>query len=108
MKSTLASRCFALALWLLPLLPFVSQAADGDRQRSHLVKDSLITAKVKARLSADKLRNLANIKVDTDSDGVVRLSGNVASQSEEERAIAIARETEGVTEVRSDIRLGKD
>ncbi len=46
-----------------------------------------------------------SIKVDTDN-GVVKLSGNAKSQEEADKAAEIAKNTEGVTSVTNDIRVG--
>jgi hypothetical protein len=47
-----------------------ARAADGDAGRSHptmtFVKDSIITAKIKAKLAADHPGSLAHTSVDTD------------------------------------------
>ena len=104
MKSPLA---ISLGIGIL-LAPMAAGAADADKDRSSVrtyVKDSAITTKVKARLATDKMSSLAKVKVDTDRDGVVYLSGTVASQSEAERAITVARETEGVRTVQSDLQV---
>lgn len=104
MKSPLAI-CLGVGIMLAPM---VAGAADADTDRSSVrtyVKDSAITTKVKARLAGDKMTSLAKIKVDTDRDGVVYLSGTVGSQSEAERAITIARETDGVRTVQSDLKV---
>ncbi len=54
------------------------------------VKDSAITTKVKAKLAAEKINSLVHIKVDTDSNGVVVLSGIVRIQKEADKAVSIA------------------
>ena len=54
------------------------------------------------------MRTLANIHVDTDRNGMVELSGNVRTQEGADKAVAIARETEGVTSVHSSIEIKKD
>jgi hyperosmotically inducible protein len=92
---------------LAPLLA----AADPDEDRSHpgqFVKDSAITTAVKTKLAADHVKSLTRIKVDTDRDGVVYLSGRVRSRDAAERAVQIARGTDGVRDVRSDIVVDKD
>ena len=88
-----------------------THAAAGDSDRSHpgaFVKDSVITAKIKAKLAEEKLSSLAHIKVDTDAKGAVVLRGTVKAQEEADKAASIARETEGVTSVKSHIRIKKD
>ena len=52
--------------------------------------------------------SLAHIKVDTDSKGVVVLSGTVSTKAEADKAASIARETDGVTSVKSHLRVKKD
>jgi hyperosmotically inducible protein len=85
--------------------------ADGDTDRKHpvaFVKDSIITTKVKTKLAAEKMSSLAKVHVDTDSQGMVVLSGNVRTQEGADKAVEIARATEGVTSVRSTIAIKKD
>ena len=81
---------------------------DSDTDRSSptaYVKDSAITAKVKANLTADKASNLARVHVDTDQNGVVWLSGTVESAAVASRAVAIAEKTDGVRSVHNDIKV---
>jgi osmotically-inducible protein OsmY len=54
------------------------------------------------------MSSLAYIQVDTDSKGAVVLSGKVRTQQEADKAVSIARETEGVTSVKSKIQIKKD
>ena len=72
------------------------------------VKDSVITTKVKANLADEKMSSLAHISVDTDSNGAVVLKGKVRSQEEADKAASIARGTEGVTSVKSNLQIKKD
>lgn len=67
------------------------------------VKDSAITAAVKTKLAADHLSSLTKIKVDTDRSGVVWLSGTTETQEAADRAVDIARNTDGVALVKSSI-----
>ena len=92
-------------------VPLASHAADGDSDRSHpitFVKDSAITAKVKAKLAAEKISTLAHIRVDTDTNGMVVLRGTVHNDQEAEKAVQIAKGTEGVTSVTSNLRVKSD
>jgi len=50
---------------------------------------------------------LKQIKVDTDAKGAVVLRGKVNNQEEADKAVSVARETEGVTSVKSHIRIKK-
>ena len=108
MKITIALSCFVLATALAPAATF---AGDSDADRAHpmtFVADSVITTKIKAKLAEEKMGSLARIGVDTDAKGVVVLSGTARSQKEADKAVAIARGTEGVTSVMSKIQIKKD
>jgi hyperosmotically inducible protein len=108
MKLKLATTCFVIAGLLGPI---AAHAADSDSDRTHpmtFVKDSVITTKVKAKLADEKMSSLAHIRVDTDNKGVVVLTGNVKTQADADKAVSIARGTEGVTAVKSDLRIKTD
>lgn len=89
------------------LLPIAAHAdADSDRSSpSAYVKDSVITAKIKAELAEQKLSSLVHISVDTDANGRVVLSGTAANRTAANKAVAIARAVDGVTSVKSNIRV---
>ncbi len=63
------------------------------------VKDSVITTKIKSKLAAEHPASAKHIKVDTDENGVVWLSGTTDTQVEADKAVEIARNTEGVKSV---------
>jgi len=108
MKTTLATTC---VLFGTLLGPAVVLAQDSDTDRSHptaFVKDSAITTSIKTQLAADHITSLGRIHVDTDKDGVVWLSGSAKSQQAADKAMSIARETEGVKAVHSNIKIKKD
>jgi hyperosmotically inducible periplasmic protein len=71
----------------------------------HFVKDSVITTKVKSKLAAKHLTTLSRIKVDTDANGVVWLSGRAPNQDAVDLAGMIAKGTEGVTSVHNDVAV---
>jgi hyperosmotically inducible protein len=86
-------------------------ANDPDTDRSHpkaFVHDSVITTKIKSKLAAEHITSLGRIHVDTDADGVVWLSGSARSQAALDRAMSIARETEGVKDVKSTLKIRQD
>jgi hyperosmotically inducible protein len=66
--------------------------------------DAGITADVKTTLAADDTVKAYQIDVDT-REHVVTLSGNVPSVAEKERAVALARNTEGVQNVIDNITV---
>jgi hyperosmotically inducible protein len=61
--------------------------------------DPLVTAKVKTKIIKDDLLDKSDINVDTDADGLVTLRGTVTSDAAKNRALELARTTEGVRKV---------
>lgn len=75
----------------------------GSRAASNM-SDAAITAKVKAGLAAEKDTSALAVKVETEK-GVVMLSGFVDSKAEAERAEKVAKGVEGVTSVKSTLKV---
>jgi hyperosmotically inducible protein len=79
-------------------------AADSDAAYPGMyVKDSAITTKVKTKLVAKEPTTLTNVKVNTDRDGIVWLSGTAPTKEASDRAETIAKETDGVRGVHNNI-----
>ena len=70
----------------------------------HPVKDSYITAKVKAELVADRDTDADNIHVTT-RHGIVTLRGVVKSTAEKDKAKTDAMRIDGVHEVHNDLKV---
>jgi len=108
MKIKLAATCFVIGTLLAPV---VGYTADSDMDRSHpkvFVKDSAITTKIKAKLADEKMSSLAHIRVDTDNNGIVWLSGTAKTKAEADKAVSIASETEGVKSVKNNIKIKRN
>jgi hyperosmotically inducible periplasmic protein len=108
MKLKLATTCLVIGTALAPIAAY---AADSDTDRSNpeaFVKDSVITTKIKTKLAADHPGSAMHIKVDTDRNGDVWMSGTANSQDEIDKALAIARDTEGVKSVHNELQVQKD
>jgi hyperosmotically inducible protein len=73
------------------------QPAAG-RTVGETVDDAVITAQVKAKLSADSAANLVRVNVDT-TNGTVYLNGSVPTAEHKSRAEEMARATRGVQTV---------
>lgn len=104
MKIKLATACFIIGTSLAP----VAFAADSDTDRNKpatFVKDSAITTKIKSKLATENLASLATIHVDTDKDGVVWISGTAKTQQDIDRAVSIAKGTEGVRSVKNELKV---
>jgi hyperosmotically inducible periplasmic protein len=89
----------------------VAVAQDADADRAHpkaFVHDSVITTKIKSKLAAEHLGSLAHIHVDTDENGIVWLSGSAHNQEAVDQAVSIARDTEGVKDVKSAVKIRHD
>jgi len=68
------------------------------------IDDTTITTRVKTAMLNDP--NVGGTRIDVDTyKGVVTLSGRVKSQAEHEQAIAIARRTNGVVEVKDALQI---
>ena len=108
MRYALATSCFLIGAALAPVAAY---AADGDKDRANpaiFVKDSVITTKIKTKLAADHPGSMKHIKVDTDQNGIVWMTGTANTQDEVNQAVTIARNTEGVKMVKSDLKVQKD
>ena len=68
------------------------------------VDDSIITTKVKTAIFNEPTLKSAEINVET-FKGVVQLSGFVSSQANIYKAVEVARNVNGVTNVKNDMRL---
>jgi osmotically-inducible protein OsmY len=90
------------------LAPVTGNAEDRDKDRSSpsaWVKDSVITAKIKAEYAKDKQVSVRSIRVDTDDKGKVQLSGTAKTRAERQKAVDIAKSIEGVVSVDNRIRV---
>ncbi len=105
MKTIVSATCFVIGTALAPL---AAHAADADKDRAspkEFVKDSVITTKIKAAMAKDKEVSAMHIKVDTDANGVVELSGTAKSRAEADKAVTIAKGVQGVTSVNDKIQV---
>lgn len=89
------------AIWVYADPPINSDTA----QPVAYVKDSTITMKVKTKLAAKHMLTLTNIEVDTDSQGIVWLSGKAPTKDVSDLAEMIAKDTDGVTSVHNGVFL---
>jgi osmotically-inducible protein OsmY len=78
--------------------------AVGANAAERALEDAALTAKIKSKLALDDQVEALRIDVDTTGD-VVTLSGTVRSDAERERAVRLARETEGVRRVVDRLRV---
>jgi len=84
---------------------YAHAAGDGQKQSvGEYVSDATITTKVKAAFVADKSLSALDIAAQTDN-GVVTLTGTVGTEAQTEQAARLARDVEGVKQVKNDIKV---
>jgi osmotically-inducible protein OsmY len=93
--------CKSLVLALLLIAPLT--AACGKTIGDSL-DDTTITTRVKTAMLNDPAIGVLRIDVDT-VNGVVTLSGRVTSEAERQQALALARGTTGVSDVKDAIQV---
>ena len=85
-----------------------AKVGEATAKAANEAKDALeagsVTAKIKSKMALDDLVKARNVDVDTNGS-VVTLTGVVKSQAERQRAVQLAKETEGVTSVIDHLRL---
>ena len=89
----------ALAVSTVACAPTRTRESAGE-----VVDDSVITSKVKAELIRDPDTKAHQINVET-YRGIVQLSGFVDNAKARNRAVQIARETNGVKEVKNSLEI---
>ena len=82
-----------------------AKAGDVADKTGAAITDAAITSAVKAKFLADTTVKGLRIDVDT-SNGMVTLNGNVSSKAEADRATTLARNTDGVKSVHSNLKIG--
>jgi hyperosmotically inducible protein len=75
-----------------------AKTAQAANRASEILSDGALTAKIKSKMALDDTVRARTIDVST-TDHVVTVSGTVRSQGEHDRAVELARETNGVTRV---------
>ncbi|HEX2455185.1 MAG TPA: BON domain-containing protein [Vicinamibacterales bacterium] len=82
------------------------KAAAAAAQAETAIEAGSLTAKIKAKMALDDRVHSTAINVDT-KDGVVTLSGEVSSEMERQRAVLLARETNGVRSVVDNLKVAR-
>jgi len=91
-------------MWVALLLIVAFLATACGKTVGETIDDATITTRVKTALLNDP--DVGGLKIDVDTfKGVVTLSGAVKTQAEEQKAVAIARRTGGVTDVKSTLQV---
>jgi hyperosmotically inducible protein len=80
-------------------------AATAANQAKSAFENGAITAKIKSKMTLDDTLKAISVNVDT-SNGVVTLTGTVATETQHHRVIQLAKETDGVREVVDRVNVG--
>lgn len=75
-----------------------AKTAEAANKAGEVLSDGALTAKIKSKMALDDLVKARSIDVSTTSH-VVTLHGTVGSVAEHDRAVQLAKETAGVTQV---------
>jgi hyperosmotically inducible protein len=75
-----------------------AKTADAANKAGEILSDGALTAKIKSKMALDDSVRARSVDVST-TDHIVTVSGTVRSQAEHDRAVQLARETDGVTRV---------
>ena len=100
-----ASEAAKLARETAGVRSVVNDIQVGSKTLGESLDDSVIVARVKAKITADVDINPFDVDVDAEK-GVVTLSGRVATEAQKEKAGRLARETDGVRRVVNRIQVG--
>jgi hyperosmotically inducible protein len=82
------------------------RVAEGAGEAQRAMSNASLTTKIKAKMALDDMIEAAAIDIDTEGS-VVTLSGRVRSEAERTRALQLARETDGVTQVVDRLVVGR-
>ncbi len=77
----------------------------SDANVGEFLKDSAITTQIKAKILATSDIDSLRIKVDTDNNGIVVLSGAVKTEAEKETVHNIAHAVDGVKKVINKVEI---
>ena len=98
-------KCIATFFFAVLLMSVVGCASTSKQESTgEYVDDTVITTKVKAAIFKESTLKSAEINIET-FKGVVQLSGFVSTQANIYKAVEVARNVNGVTNVKNDMRL---
>jgi hyperosmotically inducible protein len=85
---------------------YAADTTNGKPKQSvgEYASDTVVTTKVKAAIVADKSLSALDIAVAT-NNGIVTLTGTVASSTQSDAATHAARGVEGVKQVKNDLKV---
>ena len=95
-------------LFWISIFSFSAKVSAEEATVGTFVKDSAITTQIKAKILAAKDINSLHIKVDTDNNGIVVLTGAVKSTAEKDKVHNIAHSVDGVKKVLNKVIIDQE
>lgn len=102
----LAALVVLIAIAASPI-PVAAESNPDHEDTKEFDPDSAITSAIASKLASDKRARFGGIRVETDENGVVWLSGAASSQEEIDDAVNLAHRAADVRAVQSGIRLNR-
>jgi osmotically-inducible protein OsmY len=96
------------ALVLLAPLAVQADTTTTTTEAKVVVRDAAIESSIEAQYKADPTGGFGHVRVEADDHGIVKLEGHANTKDAVDRAISIAKKTEGVREVRSELTVKID
>ena len=94
-----------VVLMAIAASPSPAETYPAREDKKEFETDSAITTAIADKLASDKRARFGGIRVETDENGVVWLSGAASSQEEIDDAVNLAHRAADVRAVQSGIRL---
>jgi osmotically-inducible protein OsmY len=85
-----------------------AQLSDGWQAVRGSVGEATLNSRVAVRLRWDKYLAGADVRVHSPGPGVIRLQGTVADLAQRQRAVSLARSTQGVETVTDELKVLAD
>ena len=82
------------------------KTAAAASQAGRALSEGSLTAKIKAKMALDDSVKALDLDIDTNGS-VVTISGVVSTEAERAKALQLAKETEGVTQVVDRMQIGR-
>lgn len=102
-----AGTCFLIGALLAPVGGYAAEAkefASKPQQAKESADDAAISSRIRAAFEKDEQVSAMDINIETDK-GVVTLTGRANSMQESNKAVSIARNTQGVLEVKNMLQV---
>ena len=101
-KTVLCAGCLCLLAGMITITGIGCAGTESRQSTGEHIDDAAITAKVKGKMAKDPVVKAMQIDVET-FKGVVQLSGFVDNPEQAKRAVALAKQVNGVSKVKNSL-----